>query len=468
MSSKRVGTANQRIQPTEAADARHSMQPMKLKRIAVAYAASWWIPSAFAFCMLIAFVLTCVLSSKHLVLLGNGMLILLGSSLLGILAASIWNFVKKRWGRGTVNLLMFPVSLVVTFIVGLLMFSVMFDSVFGPSEDGFADNLTIPDNIEIAEPLDWGEESRGGPEDAFQSRLLVALEKPGDEDPSITADLPSLAKLHKNAPDILKRYLATSPAWRVFREDDALFATRRWMIASHWRYHLGGYYTRRQFGPRSKSGLPDFQFRLTLGLSGKPRVRGSSDSTRMPLGERSRLTLSTGNQMHESHCVVLLDELVVEVFEQSEARERRLTKAALAHLEEELRPLAQAPQWSTIQRMLPSGSTREGEPTIELYGFYDSTIWANPGEPGMIYLKAYEVTHEHRLSADELNEYSNERVGWSSDPSQLFFSNTHFTIYEGDLGKPYAARFEVWFVPDSGAPERKMIEKVFKIVGWQR
>lgn len=28
----------------------------------------------------------------------------------------------------------------------------MFASMFGPSEDGFADNLTIPEGIEIAEP----------------------------------------------------------------------------------------------------------------------------------------------------------------------------------------------------------------------------------------------------------------------------------------------------------------------------
>ena len=41
-------------------------------------------------------------------------------------------------------------------------------------------------------------------------------------------------------------------------------------------------------------------------------------------------------------------------------------------------------------------------------------------------------------------------------------------IGEGDWGKYYAARFEVWFDPDSGAPERKLLEKNFKIEGWQR
>lgn len=186
-----------------------------------------------------------------------------------------------------------------------------------------------------------------------------------------------------------------------------------------------------------------------------------------------RLNLSIANKVNESHCVISADELIVEVFEQSEAIERRLTEATLVHMEEELRPLAMDPEWSTIQSMLPPGTIRRGEPTIELRnsfqpGIYDSEIWVNPGESGMIYLKAYEVTQDYRLSAERLKERSNEWVGWSDDPSQLFLSNTHFKIYEGDWGKPYAARFEVWFVPDSGEGERKLIEKIFRIEGWQR
>ena len=177
--------------------------------------------------------------------------------------------------------------------------------------------------------------------------------------------------------------------------------------------------------------------------------------------------------MNQSHCVITADQLIVEIFEQSDAKERRLTKAALVHIEEELHPLAMAPEWSTIQSILPSGATRSGEPTIHIHsslqpGIYDSEIWVNPSEAGMIYLKAYEITSEYRPSTDRLKERSNEWVGWSEDSSQLFFSNAHFTIYEGDWGKPYAARFEVWFVPDSGGPERKLVEKVFKIEGWQR
>ena len=165
--------------------------------------------------------------------------------------------------------------------------------------------------------------------------------------------------------------------------------------------------------------------------------------------------------------------LAVEVFEQSEAKERRLTKAALSHIEKELNPLAAHPTWETIRGILPAGSIRQGEASLELRnslqpGIYDSTIWVNPGEPGMVYLKAFEVTQETPLSVDRLKERSNEWIGWSDNPGELFFSNTHFTIYEGDWGIPYAARFEAWFAPDSGEPDRRLMEKMFRIEGWQR
>jgi hypothetical protein len=114
-----------------------------------------------------------------------------------------------------------------------------------------------------------------------------------------------------------------------------------------------------------------------------------------------------------------------------------------------------------------------GSATFELYnsfqpGIYDSHVWANPGEPGMVYLKAFEITRDYQLSKSRLSRDSNERIGWSDDPNELFASKTHFTIREGDWGQPYAARFELWFVPDSGAPERKLLEKNFKIEGWMR
>jgi hypothetical protein len=101
-------------------------------------------------------------------------------------------------------------------------------------------------------------------------------------------------------------------------------------------------------------------------------------------------------------------------------------------------------------------------------GMYGVAYSLNPGEPGVVYLKAFEVTKGTALSEDRLKAASETRMTWSADSSESFGGKSGFTIYEGDWGKPYAARFEVWFKPDSGGPERKMAERVFKIEGWQR
>ena len=129
--------------------------------------------------------------------------------------------------------------------------------------------------------------------------------------------------------------------------------------------------------------------------------------------------------------------------------------------------------WSWSQELLPAGYIRTGKPVFNLYqsfqpGIYEAEGWVNPGEAGTVYLRAYEVTRKIRLSEDRLYESSNERVGWSENRDELFLYNTHITIYEGDWGQPYAARFELWLKPESGATERKLLERTFKIEGWQR
>ncbi len=45
------------------------------------------------------------------------------------------------------------------------------------------------------------------------------------------------------------------------------------------------------------------------------------------------------------------------------------------------------------------------------------------------------------------------------------FDVMEFIIGEGDERHPYAARFELWFRPVSGAPEGKLAERIYRIVG---
>lgn len=439
-------------------------------KFAAAYVRRPWLPLLVFLCLLAASAALSLLRSKIWAVPANALTMAALASFVGLPLAGIFNLVRRQWKTGILHLLAMPVGVVA---VGSVLFFMMMSSMMGPSDDGFADSLVIPPDLVVAEPLGRAEARPGPDDDSFQRAMLDALSIPGGDDPTIVASCPALTQLRQNHPDVLARYLRCSSAWRVFTEDNNLFATRRWVVGDARQFTLHGYYTRHNLDMFRNSKIPEFQSRTTLGLSGKSWWRGNADTTRLSAGDSAPLRLSTGNQMHESHCVVSVGDIVVEIFEQSQAKERRLTKAALEQIEAELTPLAAQPTEKTLRACLPADSLRIGDPALELRnsfqpGLYDAYVWINPGEPGMVYLKAYEATQGTPLSANRLKESSNEWVGWSENPEELFLSNTHFSIYEGDWGKPYAARFEVWFVPDSGAPERKLLEKVFKIEGWQR
>lgn len=412
---------------------------------------SWWLPSA-VFLPVVTPLLAGFAEYEPY-------LLIVSLALLGIFAAALVNLYKKHWRTGMANLL----SSVVCCIISLL--AIVLYAKFGPSEDGFADNLTIPTNIEIAIPNESFSLESKQTDDAFQMAVRAALDTDNQDAGSINTDIISLQKAHADNNSELKRYLATSKFWRVFQERGSVFATRRWIIGANWQYSLHGYYTDHNVGDDRP-----FQTRLTIGLSGKPWARNGDNTTLVQAGEIKEFNLKQiGTQVpvFESHLIIETDgNLNVEIFEQSIKKERKMTKASLDYLEEEFKSLAAREDYK-------EDGIRHGQPSLELKnsfqpGIYDTRIWVNPGEAGMIYLKAFEVTKNISLSKSRLKAVSNEWIGWSDNADELFYSNTLITIYEGDWGKPYAARFEVWFVPDSGETERKLLDRVFKIEGWQR
>lgn len=108
-------------------------------------------------------------------------------------------------------------------------------------------------------------------------------------------------------------------------------------------------------------------------------------------------------------------------------------------------------------------------------GLYQYKFWSKRINKGKIYLKAFEITQNDPLSVDRLKESSTISVYNSSDSLAMFQlengvsgNERPFIIYEGDWGKPYAARFELWYISDNGKNEIKLLEKNYKIEGWQR
>lgn len=271
-----------------------------------------------------------------------------------------------------------------------------------------------------------GETLAEGNTDALQSVTLDAL-------------LDSLATLHRTSEDKLLRYLATHPGWRLSGEPGQQKAIRRGVIDGSWKTSLNGY----------QRFADDYNVRQVIYWQAPTHLMSQG------LEDRS---------FHQA------SDLTVEVA--AEARSE-LRQAMLGYLDTEMTSLNVAEETSVYQQMKTRSYIRSGKPSLRVFrsfqpGLYDSHIWVNPGEPGRIYLKAFRILPDTPLSEDRLPGRTMEWIGWSNDQDDMFFSNSHFTIYEGDWGDYYAARFEVWFIPEGGSARRKLLEKDYIIEGWQR
>jgi len=442
-----------------------------MKKILTRYFNSWWLPALVYICILGSFVITAVVRWRPLAVLANVLFWVAGLAFLGLITATTWNFIQKRRRIGVINLLLtVGCGAVAIFALGFVMFA----SMFGPSEDGFADSLTIPEGIEIADPDrdttdPWGASTPKG-SDGFQNSVRSVLAVPGTGKPEFAPAMPSLRMASTDHPNAFRDYVEASPDWHVFIEQGNRFASRRWSYAGEPRDTLHGYIS--EF-----SGASRFQTRCLLCLDLKQWSRYSVQHVQE--GNNSvKPDMSVGNELQESRVMVECGGVWVEIFEQSDNPERRVTKATVANLEKEFSEFLKNPEAAvtaarTRSRELASRLAGDGGHPFRLLtgmqpGIYVVVYSLNPGEPGSVYLKAFEVTKGTPLSVERLEAKSKTRMTWSDDSSERFGAKAGFKIYEGDWGKPYAARFEVWFRPDSGKPARKLAERIFRIEGWQR
>jgi hypothetical protein len=83
---------------------------------------------------------------------------------------------------------------------------------------------------------------------------------------------------------------------------------------------------------------------------------------------------------------------------------------------------------------------------------------------GTLYIKAFEITSNDRLSGARIKEKSKMLL----DSGSVGVHSGEFTIYEGDWGDKYAARIEVWFKPADKSEDFKIAEKNYIVEGWMR
>lgn len=98
-------------------------------------------------------------------------------------------------------------------------------------------------------------------------------------------------------------------------------------------------------------------------------------------------------------------------------------------------------------------------------GVYAIHAYVNPGERGHLYLKVYDTTSDRRI---KIRGETRRWDGWSGDSGKLFLYLSEVRLHNGGWDSYYPARFELWFVPTSGAEERKLVENVVLVKGWNR
>jgi hypothetical protein len=308
--------------------------------------------------------------------------------------------------------------------------------------------------------------------DAEGQLFSEAFERPAEPAANVTVDLPFLNDFAGPHRQLLLRHLATSAKWFVTRDmvdgEERLIATRRYAYSGTWLNSLNGY-----FDGGGK------HFRIILGLDGAAYADIFRETATFARSNQGSVNLKVvaalpGSPLHGSYLVVTSSGATLEVYEYSARKDRPFTPVALSQLDQEFRAVlasAAARDHGFDPTLMPKESIRRGSPEMHLLsyaeedGTYQVQAYVNPGESGYVYLKAFEGRGNSCTwgDVDYLKRKSTEYIGWSSDRQEQFFYNTEFDFGQPILSKTFAARAEIWFVPSSGAPERKLLEHYFNV-----
>lgn len=417
---------------------------------------SWWMPSVATLIALAGFAgQQAFIRDANL---SGVFLISVAFCLTLVLVSSFCQFAARRWiGVAVSGILFVALGFVCVQVAFLLL------SFFGPADD-FGKGAVFPPGMAYELPRERSSDTpHHDPEEEALLGASTAAQGPNGADLSVGLQVADNFVGKNRA--LLMRHLATSVKWFLTEQGGKPYARRRFVYDrterpwSDARNYLQFRIAVRPDGPVSRWFWRNRTTKLTVGTSNAVIAIGKSF-----------------NGYHESNIEVRSKGPAFEIYEDATTPARRVTAIALKQLDAELNALWRSQTARTRgfdPALMPPESIKRGKAELFLVkglqgGIYFIYAYLNPGEPGRVYAKAFEATQNTPLSPDRMAGRSTEYTGWSSDSEEKFFYNTQVTVYEGDWGNFYPARFELWFSPSSGGPERKLIEKTFKIEGWQR
>ncbi|NLH17683.1 MAG: hypothetical protein GX455_13990 [Phycisphaerae bacterium] len=367
-----------------------------------------------------------------------------------------------------------------------------FAALFDETEDGFGKDIVVPKDMVMEEPIN----AVHAKEEIYkivelktttisidpEGKMLIdlLLDKNNSGSLEIDTDLPILSRFVNENRDKLIQHLKTTPHWRIV-QGDKIYAIRRFAANDKYFDTLNGYYGNYCLVDSFEHWGEDlyFQFRVILSLDGevmsKPWAKDYSKFD-VSSGVRKLKTKSSINKGIESYLVLCSDGITLEIMEDTKQKGRVFTQAVCKLIADELQTVLDSETMTIAdfeQKMVGAGRATKGKADIWIEngmqgGMYNVYANINPKEPGYVYLKIFEATKNTPLSADSVKLKSRKVIEFSEDDDLQFLYESSIMIYEGDWGVYYPARFELWFVPDSGQEEREILEQIFKIEGWMR
>lgn len=300
---------------------------------------------------------------------------------------------------------------------------------------------------------------------------------------TISPDLAFLNEFAGANRQLILRHLATSASWFVGRDRGKMFAYRRAVDSGRWVNNLHGYVSDDHRG----ASINRFQYRILLGINGPVWADSWMQQGQATLVGTGKQVVdlkgqydARSQQGYESYLVTKSAGASAEIFEQSASPNRPFTSLALRELKAEFDAVLvskTAKQRGFDLTLMPVQSMKRGTSELKLLkywlpgswlpGYYQTQAYVNPGESGYVHLEAFGATVASKITLFPYifpnGEDSEEYVGWSADPQEQFFCNVGFYCGEHLLSKRFPLRLELWFAPDSGGPERKLVEKVFRV-----
>ena len=118
------------------------------------------------------------------------------------------------------------------------------------------------------------------------------------------------------------------------------------------------------------------------------------------------------------------------------------------------------------EAVIESDSTTWLQVSTDFIGMFAYTFYYYDLPEGDIFLRCYEAGTNDPLSADRI-EKATLSPTYAENAFCCQVSDKHFIIYEGDVQQYYVARFEVWYRSADTHIERKLLEKLYRVDGYE-